>query len=156
MQIVTKNVEETLQVGRILGSLLWAKDCICLNGDLGAGKTHLTKGIAMGMGIESEITSPTFTIVQEYDANIRLFHFDMYRLSGEDELYEMGFSDYLRTDGAMVIEWSEKVLSALPTDRLDITIAYTGEENSRNLQFQAGGKRSADLLARLKEQMGKL
>lgn len=156
MQIVTKNVEETLQVGRILGSLLWEKDCICLNGDLGAGKTHLTKGIAMGMGIESEITSPTFTIVQEYDANIRLFHFDMYRLSGEDELYEMGFSDYLRTDGAMVIEWSEKVLSALPTDRLDITIAYTGEENSRNLQFQAGGKRSKDLLARLKDQMGKL
>ncbi len=143
--VKTNNVEETVKLGELLGSFAQKGDCICLDGDLGAGKTHLTKGIAIGLGIDEEITSPTFTIVQEYESSLPLFHFDWYRLADEDELYAMGFSDYGRRGGVMVIEWAYNIPSALPKDYLHIRISYGESEDERVLCFEANGKRAQEL-----------
>lgn len=151
MQIKTNHVDRTVMIGKLLGSLLQNGDCICLDGDLGAGKTHLTKGIALGLGISEDITSPTFTIVQEYDAAIKLFHFDVYRLSDEQELYEIGFSDYLNREGALVIEWASNVNSLLPKDRLDIQLSYTSQPDERILDIKANGVQSEILLEKLEK-----
>ncbi|MDO5095896.1 MAG: tRNA (adenosine(37)-N6)-threonylcarbamoyltransferase complex ATPase subunit type 1 TsaE [Peptostreptococcaceae bacterium] len=153
MQIKTNNVDKTMEIGKLLGSFLQNGDCICLDGDLGAGKTHLTKGIALGLGILEDITSPTFTIVQEYDAAIRLFHFDVYRLSDEQELYEIGFSDYLKGNGALVIEWASNVKNLLPPDRLEIHLSYTDKADERILDIRATGNQSEILLEKLEKSL---
>ena len=153
MRIITKSVEETIGVGRWAGMLAKAGCCICLDGDLGSGKTHLTKGIALGLGVDEAITSPTFTIVQEYESHLPLFHFDWYRLEDEEELFAMGFSDYLRRDGVMVIEWAEHIASALPSDRLHIRLSYGEKENERILSMESFGKTSSKLLQGLKAKL---
>ena len=104
---------DTLALGKRLGALLPCGTFVALHGDLGAGKTVLVRGIASALGIR-EVTSPTFTIVQEYDTTPRLLHFDAYRLSDEDELYAIGFDDYLRQDAILIMEWAELVSNAVP------------------------------------------
>lgn len=106
----TKNENETTLIGEQLGNLLKAGDIVALDGDLGAGKTHFTYGIAKALGVEEYITSPTFTIVNEYHSGrLPLFHFDAYRLSSEDELYDIGYDDYISQDGITVVEWAVNV-----------------------------------------------
>lgn len=106
----TKNENETTLIGEQLGNLMKAGDIVALDGDLGAGKTHFTYGIAKALGIEEYITSPTFTIVNEYHSGrLPLFHFDAYRLSSEDELYDIGYDDYISQDGITVVEWAVNV-----------------------------------------------
>lgn len=109
---VTRSPEETFGLGKQLGQKLKDGDIVALCGDLGAGKTMFAKGIAAGLGITEEVTSPTFTLLKEYEGRLKLYHFDLYRIEEEEELKETGFYDYLGGEGVCVIEWADKV--ALP------------------------------------------
>lgn len=150
MYFITNSVVETIELGKAIAKHLRSGSCICLDGDLGAGKTHLSKGIALGLGIEEDITSPTFTIVHEYEGNLNLYHFDMYRLGDIDELYAIGFEDYLRSNQIMIIEWSQNVRDALPNDRIEIFIEYTDIQNQRKFNIKAVGK-APEILERLNQ-----
>lgn len=108
MEKITKNVQETYEVAKLVASKLSGGEILLLNGDLGAGKTTFTKGLAMALDVDDVITSPTFTIMKEYYGKLKLYHFDMYRLSNEDEVYELGFEEYLNDEnGVAVIEWNK-------------------------------------------------
>ncbi len=124
MIIKTNSTEETEALGRKIGNSLKKGDVVSLRGSLGAGKTVIAKGIARSLGIDEAIVSPTFTLVQEYDGREKLYHLDIYRLSGEDEFESMGGEEFLYPDGISLIEWSEKIDSMLPdgTIYIDITI----------------------------------
>ncbi len=124
MTINTKTVDETLKLGRNIGTILTLGSLVSLRGPLGAGKTVIAKGIAEALGIKEAIVSPTFTLVQEYEGREKLYHLDIYRLSGEDEFESMGGEEFLYPDGITLIEWSEKIDSMLPDDTIfiDITI----------------------------------
>lgn len=113
---------DTAIAGETLGRLLDPGDVVALIGDLGAGKTTLTQAIARGMGVVAPVTSPTFTLVHEYDGDPPLFHFDPYRLTRPEDLYDLAFDDYLRQRGVIVVEWADKVASQLPYDRLTLRL----------------------------------
>ena len=113
-QFVSNSEEETEALGRRLGETLERGAVVAFTGDLGAGKTAFTRGLAKGLDIPDRVTSPTFTIVNEYEGGrLPLFHFDMYRLSSADELFEIGWEDYLARGGVCAVEWSENVKEAL-------------------------------------------
>lgn len=117
------NIDDTTNLGINLGKLLNSGDIVCLTGDLGTGKTHITKGIAQGLGINDTITSPTFTIVNEYDSGrLKLNHFDVYRVNDPDEIYAIGFDDYIFSDAVSIIEWANYIEEILPQDILHILI----------------------------------
>lgn len=123
MEFEVYSVCDTTKLGTKLGELLNNGDIICLTGDLGTGKTHITKGIAQGLGITDNITSPTFTIVNEYDSGrLKLNHFDVYRVSDPDEIYAIGFDDYIFSDAVSIIEWANYIEEILPEDLLHINI----------------------------------
>ena len=122
MTVVTHSERETEQVGRELAATLTPGSVVALYGDLGAGKTAFVRGLAAGLGIGSAVSSPTFTIVNEYRGSIPLFHFDMYRLSGSDELFEIGWEDYLDRGGVCAVEWSENVEDAFFEDTIRVRI----------------------------------
>jgi tRNA threonylcarbamoyladenosine biosynthesis protein TsaE len=123
MEFEVYSVDETTQLGIKLGRLLKTGDIVCLTGDLGTGKTHITKGIAKGLGITDNITSPTFTIVNEYEGTkLKLNHFDVYRVSDPDEIYAIGFDDYIFSDAVSIIEWANYIEEILPEDLLHIKI----------------------------------
>ena len=127
MQYLTHSPEQTQELGERFAKVLKPGDVIAFRGDLGAGKTAFTRGIAKGLGIEDMVTSPTFTIVNEYlNGKMPLFHFDMYRLSSSDDLFDIGWEDYLMRGGVCAVEWSEYVSDALE-DAILITIRYLGE-----------------------------
>lgn len=120
-----KNEEETEAFGRQLSERLAAGSVVALSGDLGTGKTTLTKAIAAGLGVEEMITSPTFTIVQEYHSGrLPLYHFDVYRVSDPDELYEIGYEEYFFGSGVCVVEWADLIEDLLPPGTIEIAIAY--------------------------------
>ncbi len=135
MIIKTKSTEETEALGRKVGNDLKKGDVVSLRGSLGAGKTVIAKGIARSLGIDEAIVSPTFTLVQEYDGREKLYHLDIYRLSGEDEFESMGGEEFLYPDGITLIEWSEKIDSMLPdgTIYIDITI---NDDLSRSINIR--------------------
>lgn len=139
IKIITSSSGETRKAGQILGEFLKPGDLICLNGDLGAGKTVFVSGVAKGLEIEEPVTSPTFTLVNEYEGRILFFHFDVYRIYDPEELYDIGFEEYFYRGGAVCIEWSNLIESVLPQDRLEIEIIrIPGEENDdkRELVFR--------------------
>lgn len=121
-EIFSFSVEQTYSIGLCLGKILKKGDIVCLTGDLGTGKTALVGGIAKAFSIDSYITSPTFTIVNEYKGKIPLYHFDVYRIGDVDELYDIGFEEYLYSDGVVVIEWAELVKDAIPEENIWIEI----------------------------------
>ncbi len=127
--MISHSDKETEETGYRLGKKLVKGDVVSLRGSLGAGKTVLAKGIARALGITEAIVSPTFTLVQEYDGSMKLYHLDLYRLSGEDEFESMGGEEFLYPDGVTLIEWSEKIESMLPpsTIYVEITIGADGE-----------------------------
>ncbi len=126
----------TLQIGEDLGRKLKKGSVVSLRGSLGAGKTVLAKGIAKAIGIKEAIVSPTFTIVQEYDgSSMKMYHLDLYRLSGEDEFESMGGEEFLYPDGITLIEWSEKIEDMLPEDTVYISITIN-EDQSRNIEIE--------------------
>jgi tRNA threonylcarbamoyladenosine biosynthesis protein TsaE len=137
MEITTRSEEETLRLGEIIGGNLKPGDIISLNGDLGAGKTHITKGIAKGLGVEDYITSPTFIIVNEYEGKIPLYHFDVYRINDIHEMFEIGFDEYLYGRGACVVEWGEIVEELLPDKTVNITIKKI-DDNTRKVIIDDG------------------
>ena len=108
-EYITNSVEETLAAAEEVAARLSAGDIILYEGDMGAGKTHFTKGIAKYLGVEDEITSPTFALVNEYYGDVPLFHFDLYRIESYDDLYAIGFFDYLDRGGIIAAEWSENI-----------------------------------------------
>ena len=119
----TTSANETRTLGDRLASSLRPGDVLLLLGDMGAGKSELTRGIARGLGIQGPVASPTFTILQVYDeGHIPLYHFDWYRLESADELYEMGMDEYLGGDGIAIIEWPSQCPEAIPPCRLEITL----------------------------------
>lgn len=149
--VVTSSPEQTWEIGRLLGILLEAGDTICLYGDLGAGKTNFAYGIARGLDVQEQyITSPTFTFVNEYQGRIPLYHLDLYRLKGTDELESIGFDEYIESDGVTVIEWAERAADELPVENLSIYFSYVGE-TSREIGFRGEGERYEKLMTELKK-----
>ncbi|MBR2782430.1 MAG: tRNA (adenosine(37)-N6)-threonylcarbamoyltransferase complex ATPase subunit type 1 TsaE [Oscillospiraceae bacterium] len=141
MTIRTRNEAETEAVGRVLAERLEPGDVIAYRGDLGAGKTALTRGIAAGLGISGRVTSPTYTIVNEYtEGRIPLFHFDLYRLSGEDELMEIGWEEYLDRGGVCAVEWTENAES-LFADAIRVTITRPDSDpDTREITIEGGAR----------------
>ncbi|MGA3208869.1 MAG: tRNA (adenosine(37)-N6)-threonylcarbamoyltransferase complex ATPase subunit type 1 TsaE [Syntrophales bacterium] len=144
LTITSSSPEETFFIGKIIGRNLIEKDVVALIGDLGTGKTRLTQGIARGLGVpdEYQITSPSFTLINEYQGRMMLYHFDLYRLSRASEMDDMGYEEYLFGDGVSVIEWAEKVKNILPDETLSVWISYTGE-NERNIIISGQEKKIA-------------
>ena len=137
MEFITNSPEETERLGFALGEALPAGTVIAYTGDLGAGKTAFTRGLARGLGIREPVTSPTYTIVNEYlSGRLPLFHFDMYRLTCADDLFDIGWEDYLSRGGVCAVEWSENVEEALEAP-VRIHITKTGE-NSRCIRIEGG------------------
>ena len=142
MNFFVNSIEETTKLGLELGKLVNSGDIICLTGDLGTGKTHITKGIAKGLGINEIITSPTFTIVNEYDSGrLKLNHFDVYRVSDPDEIYAIGFDDYIFSDSVSIIEWANYIEEILPKEFLHINISkdLAKGENYRKISITPYG-----------------
>ena len=143
MQYITNSPAETEKIGEALGKNIKPGTVIAYRGDLGAGKTAFTRGLARGLGSTELVTSPTYTIVNEYlGGRMPLFHFDMYRLHSSDDLWDIGWEDYLERGGVCAVEWSENVEDALE-DPIFITIHKLGEE-SRRITIE-GGEDLADL-----------
>ena len=139
MEFITNTPLETEEVGRKLAAVLSPGTVIAYRGDLGAGKTAFTRGLARGLGITDPVTSPTYTIVNEYlSGRIPLFHFDMYRLTSGDDLFDIGWEDYLERGGVCAVEWSENVEDALGDNTLWVTIEKTGA-CSRKITVEGGG-----------------
>ena len=143
MEFLTNSPEETEKVGAALGKILQPGAVLAYRGDLGAGKTAFTRGLARGLGYAEPVTSPTYTIVNEYlGGRLPLFHFDMYRLASSDDLWDIGWEDYLERGGVCAVEWSENVDDAME-NAIYVTIYKTGEE-SRRIVIE-GGENIADL-----------
>jgi tRNA threonylcarbamoyladenosine biosynthesis protein TsaE len=143
MQFTTKSPAQTEEIGAALGKIIEPGTVIAYRGDLGAGKTAFTRGLARGLGCTEIVTSPTYTIVNEYlGGRLPLFHFDMYRLRSSDDLWDIGWDDYLDRNGVCAVEWSENVADAME-GAICITIHKTGEE-SRRIEIE-GGENLADL-----------
>ncbi|MBQ2920985.1 MAG: tRNA (adenosine(37)-N6)-threonylcarbamoyltransferase complex ATPase subunit type 1 TsaE [Oscillospiraceae bacterium] len=137
MEYITKSPSETEAVGAALARVLQPGAVIAYRGDLGAGKTAFTRGLAKGLGVKENVTSPTFTIVNEYlSGSMPLFHFDMYRLGSEDELFDIGWEDYLERGGVCAVEWSENVWGAME-DAIVITISRL-DEDTRKIEIEGG------------------
>ena len=122
MEYLSHSEQETEALGAALAQRLHGGDVIAYRGDLGAGKTAFTRGLARGLGCTGRVTSPTFTIVNEYEGKIPLFHFDLYRLGDEEELWDIGWEDYLGRGGVCAVEWSESFPRAIPPEAVTVTI----------------------------------
>lgn len=140
MEYLSHSPEETERIGEELGRTLHPGCVVAFRGGLGMGKTAFTRGLARGLGCRGRVTSPTFTIVNEYSGDIPLFHFDMYRLGGEDELFDIGWEDYLARGGVCAVEWSENVEDAL-RDAIHITIEKDPlEPDTRRITIEGGSR----------------
>lgn len=132
MEFLTKNEGETQQLGRRMGEKLTPGVVVAYTGDLGAGKTAFTRGLAQGLGIADRVTSPTFNIVNEYEGGrLPLFHFDLYRLGGADELFDIGWEDYLARGGVCAVEWSENAQGALEGPYIKVDIRRGDSDSQR-------------------------
>ncbi len=130
--IVMENEEAVRKFGRELGAAAKAGSVIALTGDLGAGKTTLTKAIAEGLGVKEIITSPTFNIIKQYDSGrLPLYHFDVYRITDPDEMYELGYEEYFYGEGVCVVEWADMIDELIPEDAVRIDIGYGEREGER-------------------------
>lgn len=143
LEVCTENLEQTHALGEKIGRAVRENMVILLDGDLGAGKTTLTQGIARGLGISRNVTSPTFTILKIYQGRMPLYHIDAYRLEGA--VQDLGFEELMEDDGLTVIEWSEFVSYLIPDEYLKITISLL-EEDSRRFVFAADGMQYEELL----------
>ncbi|MBU5310828.1 tRNA (adenosine(37)-N6)-threonylcarbamoyltransferase complex ATPase subunit type 1 TsaE [Tissierella carlieri] len=149
MEIRLKGLEETKEFGIKLGNILKSGDIVCLNGDLGAGKTTLTKSIGLGLGVTDYITSPTFTLINQYNGRLAVYHFDVYRLENVDELYDLGFDEYFYGKGVCIIEWAEKIEKLLPKERIVLDIEKGKDIDERVIKITGHGNRYIDILKEL-------
>lgn len=139
MEYLSHSAEETESIGEALGRRLRGGSVVAYRGGLGMGKTAFTRGLARGLGCRGRVTSPTFTIVNEYRGTTPLFHFDMYRLEDEEALFDIGWEDYLQRGGVCAVEWSENVTDALPEDCVFVTIERHETENDWRYITITGG-----------------
>ena len=140
MEYLSHSPAETESIGESLGVRLCPGTVVAYRGDLGMGKTAFTRGLARGLGCTGRVTSPTFTIVNEYEGRIPLFHFDMYRLHDSEDLFDIGWEDYLERGGVCAVEWSERIDDALPEGTLFVTIArHPDNEMWRVITMEGGG-----------------
>lgn len=158
---VSVSTDQTIKLGQALGALLRPGDVLVLTGDLGAGKTQLTKGLAAGMGVADDVTSPTFTIEMVYEgAEMPLYHFDLYRLDDPGQLEDTGLFDVLGGDGTCVIEWGEQFADEIGPERLDVFLtrlddeAVGGQEPARQVRLVAHDARGEELVAALDASVG--
>ncbi|MGN8895752.1 tRNA (adenosine(37)-N6)-threonylcarbamoyltransferase complex ATPase subunit type 1 TsaE [Flavonifractor sp. HCP28S3_F3] len=139
MEVISNSPTETEQLGADLAAQLSPGDIIAFTGDLGAGKTAFTRGLARGLGVQERVTSPTFTIVNEYEGGrLPLFHFDMYRLGSSDELFDIGWEDYLARGGVCAVEWSEIIDDALEGHVIRVDIRRGADDNQRLITITGG------------------
>ena len=150
--VQTKSASETVRVGKTIGNRLLLGDVVALVGELGAGKTQFIKGLAagMGMGKPAHISSPSFTLINEYPGEMPFYHIDLFRLGREKEAEELGLDDYFQGTGITAIEWADKIPSLLPKEILFISIGYI-DKNIRSLEITGKGKRFEDLVKGLSE-----
>jgi tRNA threonylcarbamoyladenosine biosynthesis protein TsaE len=150
LDLISHSPEQTRRLGAHLGALLQAGDLLCLEGDLGSGKTCLAQGIGLGLGVVEPITSPTFTLVAEYQPPLPappLYHIDLYRLGNPlDEALDMGLEEYVQGDGVCLIEWAERVTPLLPKEHLWLQLRHLNA-SKRTILLTARGKRYEELLA---------
>lgn len=140
MEYLSHSPEETERIGEMLGRQLHSGTVLALRGGLGMGKTAFTRGLARGLGCTGRVTSPTFTIVNEYEGGtLPLFHFDMYRLRDADDLFDIGWEDFLRRGGVCAVEWSETIQEALEPDTIYVDIRRGAETNQRILTIRGPG-----------------
>lgn len=146
-EIISENAEQTAAIGYAIGEKSGAGDVFALSGELGTGKTCFTGGLARGLcvGDYYAITSPTFTLINEYPGRCPLYHFDVYRLNGADDLDDLGYEEYLSEKGVIVIEWAEKIAKALPPDVVWISFKYV-DETKRMIIINGPQKRIRDLI----------
>jgi len=153
LDFISNSEEQTLRLGVRLGELLRATDLVCLAGELGSGKTAVARGIGRGWGSSIRVTSPTYVLVNEYprlhDGRI-LYHLDCYRLHSAGDIITAGFEDILQSDGAIMIEWPERIVSWLPEDRMWIDLEFVSDTR-RRLHIRATGERSQQLLEDFKQ-----
>lgn len=135
--LISNSPGSTLDIGRIIGENLTGGQVVALTGELGTGKTCLTQGIARGLGISERyyITSPTFTLINEYPGRVPLYHMDVYRLSGSGDLEDMGYAEYFYGDGVVVVEWAEKVADILPAGALMIDLEHGSDSDTRKMRI---------------------
>ena len=142
MNVTTSCARDTELLGEKIASVLQGKEMIALFGDLGAGKTALTRGLCTGLGIKDGVCSPTFAIVNAYQGKFPVYHFDMYRIDSEDDVESTGFYDYPFEDNVAAVEWSENIAEFLPKDTIYVTINSLGE-NDREIIIEDGGRFAA-------------
>lgn len=135
MKYISHSVEETEQIAMNLASKLKGDEVIAFFGGLGMGKTAFTRGVCKGLGFNDGVQSPTFSLVNQYDAKYTVYHFDMYRINTYDDLYSTGFFDYIDT-GVLIIEWSENIENALPDEYIRIEISHGNSENERIINIE--------------------
>ncbi len=151
MKFYSYSPEDTISLGQRLGQLLKPGSVVCLEGNLGAGKTHFAKGVALGLGVGEHVTSPTFTIINEYEGIMPLFHVDAYRLESEDEAYELGLEEYLYGTGATLVEWPERISELLPDEYMTVVIRFAGaDDRTRELEITPVGSRYEKIVEELK------
>ncbi len=150
IQITTCNAEETFEFARKIGEKLREGDILALSGELGSGKTCFTGGIARGLGVDEsyQITSPTFTLINEYPARIRLFHFDVYRLNEYSELDDLGYDEFISGKGVVVIEWAEKIAEIIPDTAIFINFEYV-DDNKRKITIKGSYNKIKEIFADL-------
>ncbi len=141
MVIETVSVDETRSLGRMLGALLCSGDVVGLRGELGTGKTVLAQGVATGLGFDGYVSSPSFVIVNEYHGRVDIHHVDLYRISDESEIDDLGYRELFFGEGVALVEWAERGSGFLPDDRIDIHIDSTGRDR-RTFTISASGPRS--------------
>jgi tRNA threonylcarbamoyladenosine biosynthesis protein TsaE len=147
-----RSVQETIQFGKQIGQQLTGGEVLALTGDLGTGKTVLTRGIALGLGIPmDQVSSPTFTLIQEYPGSIRLIHVDLYRLERPSELSALGLEEYFTPSTIVIIEWAERFPQILPSDHIAIRLEHGETEDIRLLSVSGTGSRSIRLVANLQK-----
>lgn len=153
LKIISPTPQETERIGSLLGTMLIPGDVIALAGELGSGKTTLVRGLAQGMGfLSEEISSPSFTLVNEYQGPLPLFHIDLYRLGDVRELHEIGYEEYISEAGVAVIEWADRIRNAIPNESLWITLQYQSEE-SREIVMQPQGDRYEKMIEELQKKV---
>jgi len=147
IELISNSAAQTIEIARLIGEKAKDGDLFALSGELGSGKTCFTKGLAQGLGVSAEyqITSPTFTLINEYPARCKLYHFDVYRLNNYSELEDLGYEEYLSGDGVIVIEWAEKIAKLIPGDSIFINFEYV-DENSRKMIIRGSKRRLRELI----------
>ena len=148
--VITNNEDETVALGRRLGYLLKPGDFIALVGELGSGKTRFVQGAAASLEVESAepVTSPTYAILHIHSGRLPRYHFDLYRLGGDEDAAQLGFAEYFYGDGISFVEWADRLSGEMPAERLTITFSHMGEEK-RRIDFTASGERYEELMINL-------